>query len=187
MRVIAVLVLFALPLSAAAAMYKWVDEQGRTQYSDTPPPANAKKVEEHKVVKNTIATTGVPFAVQEAAKRNPVTVWMSDCGELCNRARDYLAKRGIPHTVRNPSRQAEQEAWKKTSGGDNAIPLLVIGAMRTIKGFEEAQWDSALEAAGYPRAAPAIKPQAIPPAADAAAGQDKPVAQAAPQPDPAKK
>jgi hypothetical protein len=152
----------ALALPAQAAMYKWVDAQGRVQYTDTPPPPNARKVEEQKIVPNTIQTTGAPFAVQEAAKRNPVTVWMSDCGELCNRARDYLARRGVPHTVRNPSRQSEQEAWKQVSGGDNSVPLLLVGSAQKLKGFDEAQWSAALDTAGYPRSAPALKPQAIP-------------------------
>lgn len=162
MKIIAVAVLVACVLPVEAAMYKWIDAQGRTQYSDTPPPANAKKVEEQKITRNTIETSTQPFAVQEAVKRNPVTVWISDCGDLCTRARDYLAKRGVPHSVRNPSRQGEQDAWKKASGGDNSIPLLVIGSARTLKGFDEGEWNTALDAAGYPRNAPALKPQAIP-------------------------
>jgi len=162
-----------LALPAHAAMYTWVDAQGRTQYSDTPPPPSAKKVEEQKFVRNTIDTSGAPFAVQEAAKKNPVTLWISDCGELCTSARDYLAKRGVPYSVRNPSRQGEQDAWKKVSGGDNSIPLLVIGTTRTLKGFNEGEWTAALDAVGYPRSAPSIKPQAIP-AADPQAGVKPP-------------
>ncbi|MCC6533967.1 MAG: glutaredoxin family protein [Burkholderiales bacterium] len=162
MKVVLLLLLLAIALPGHAAMYKWVDAQGRVQYSDSPPPADAKKAEERKIVPNTIQTTGAPFAVQDAAKRNPVTVWISDCGELCTKARDFLARRGVPHAVRNPSRQDEQQAWKQASGGDNSIPLLVIGASRKLKGFDEAEWSSALEAAGYPRTAPALKPQAIP-------------------------
>lgn len=30
-------------LAAAAGLYKWVDENGKVVYSDTPPPANAKE------------------------------------------------------------------------------------------------------------------------------------------------
>ena len=165
MRLISIAMLIAIALPAHAAMYKWVDAQGRVQYSDTPPPAGTKNVQEHKVVRNTIATAGAPFAVQDAAKRNPVTLWMHDCGDLCNQARNHLASRGIPYTVRNPARVSEQEAWKKLSAGDNAVPLLMIGA-QSIRGFDESAWNEALDQAGYPRGAPAIKPQAIPPAAE---------------------
>ena len=175
MRLINLAILLAIALPAHAAMYKWVDAQGGVQYSDTPPPAGAKNVEERRVMRNTIPTAGTPFAVQEAAKRNPVTLWMHDCGDLCNRARDYLASRGIPHTVRNPARVDEQDAWKKASAGENAVPLLVIGTTRPLKGFQEPEWSVALDAAGYPRAAPALKPQAIPAASDPVA--QRPAAQ----------
>jgi len=175
MRFITIALAVTLALPAHGAMYKWVDAQGRTQYSDTPPPPGAKKVEEHRVTRNTIETSGAPFAVQEAAKKNPVTLWISDCGDLCTRARDYLAKRGVPHSVRNPSRQGEQDAWKKASGGDNSIPLLIVGSARTLKGFDEGEWNAALDAAGYPRSAPSIKPQAIP-AGDPQAGAKPPPA-----------
>jgi hypothetical protein len=165
MRLLTIALTLLFSLSAQGAMYKWVDAQGRTQYSDLPPPADAKKVEEHKMSTNTIGTSGSPYAIQEAVRRNPVTVWMSDCGDLCNRARDYLARRGVPHSLRNPARMDEQTAWKKASGGDNSMPLLVIGTSATLKGFNEDDWASALDAAGYPRNGPALKPQAIPPAA----------------------
>lgn len=152
----------AIAAPVSGAMYKWVDAHGRVQYSDLPPPPNARQAEERKIVPNTIQTAGAPFAVREAAKRNPVTLWINDCGELCTRARDYLARRGIPHTVRNPSRESEQAAWKQANGGENAVPLLVIGTAQKLKGFDEGQWSTALNAAGYPRSAPALEPQPIP-------------------------
>lgn len=182
MKKVAWLIACLLAAPASAAMYKWVDAQGRVQYSDMPPPPTAKNVEEQKIIRNTIQTTGSPYAVQEAVKRNPVTVWMNDCGDLCNRARDFLAKRGVPHTLRNPSRLAEQEAWKKVSGGDNSVPLLTIGDAQRLKGFDENQWNTALDAAGYPRSAPAIKAQPIPPAADPNPPGKAPATGAAPPP-----
>ncbi len=171
-----VVIALALAFQAHAAMYKWVDAEGRVQYSDTPPPPNAKKVEERKITPSTIETGGLPFAVQEAAKRNPVTVWMHDCGELCNKARDYLAQRGVPYAVRNPARMDEQDAWKRASGGDTSVPRLIIGTTQSLKGFNESEWAAALDSAGYPRAAPPIKPKAIPPADTQAAAKPAPQA-----------
>ena len=163
MKSVLVAAVLALALPAQAAMYKWVDAQGRVQYSDLPPPPNVKNVEEQKIVPSRIQTSGFPYAVQEAAKRNPVTLWTHDCGELCNKAREFLAHRGVPYTVRNPSRADELEAWKKASGGDSSVPRLIVGST-SLKGFDESTWAGALDAAGYPRTAPAIKPVAIPPA-----------------------
>ncbi|RPI47733.1 MAG: glutaredoxin family protein [Betaproteobacteria bacterium] len=163
MRSVLVAVVLTLALPAQAAMYKWVDSQGRVQYSDIPPPPNVKNVEERKLVPSRIQTSGFPYAVQEAAKRNPVTLWTHDCGELCDKAREFLARRGVPYAVRNPSRVDELDAWKKASSGDSSVPRLIIGST-SLKGFDEIAWASALDAAGYPRTAPPIKPVAIPPA-----------------------
>jgi hypothetical protein len=38
-----VLLYAAAGIAAAAGLYKWVDENGKVVYSDTPPPANAKE------------------------------------------------------------------------------------------------------------------------------------------------
>jgi hypothetical protein len=58
------------------------------------------------------------------------------------------------------------------------MPLLVIGSSGAIKGFDEGEWGSALDAAGYPRTAPALKPQAIPPAIKPAPQAQAPAASA---------
>jgi hypothetical protein len=170
----------ALAWPVHAAMYKWVDAQGRVQYSDTPPPANAKKVEERRITPSTIDTGGLSFAVQEAAKRNPVTLWINDCGEVCSKAGSYLSQRGVPYAVRNPARTDEQAAWKQVSGGDGMVPRLIIGTTQSIKGFSESEWAAALDAAGYPRSAPPLKPKAIPPADEQAAAKPAPQAAQAP-------
>ena len=46
MRTIALLIATALasPLAVAQTMYKWVDKDGKTHYTDSPPPDDAKKL-----------------------------------------------------------------------------------------------------------------------------------------------
>ena len=75
--------LLAAGVAAAAEMYRWVDQNGRVQYSDTPPPPSAKSVQQRKMPSSTIATDTMPFAVQQAAKNFPVTLWVTNCGEGC--------------------------------------------------------------------------------------------------------
>lgn len=141
---------------AQAKTYKWVDPQGNVYYSDQPPPPSIKKVEEKNLGKNTIDASELPYSVQQAVKKFPVTLYAYDCGELCTNARNFLAKRGIPYTEKNPQQPAEQEVFKQLTNGGMEIPLLVIG-QQTIKGFQEGQWSSALENAGYPKNAAATK------------------------------
>src|SRR5581483_8805365 len=90
------LALVALPVGAAQ-LYKWVDEKGNVEWRDTPPPPNAKKVEQRNVEGNTIETSSMPYSLRQAVKNFPVTLWAFDCGAPCNEARNLLNKRGITY------------------------------------------------------------------------------------------
>ena len=150
------LCLLAAPLGAAQ-LYRWVDEKGNVEWRDTPPPSTARKVEQRKLGVSVIQTSELPYSLQLAVKNHPVTLWITDCGEVCARVRSHLNRRGVPHTERNP--QAEMEAFRKASGGGLELPLLQVGS-RQLKGYLERDWDAALDAAGYPRTAiVAVKPQ----------------------------
>jgi hypothetical protein len=146
----------AAGLASGAQLYRWVDEKGAVEWRDTPPPSNAKHVEQRRVSANTIETSTLPFALQQATKKHPVTLWTFECGELCSKAAAHLARRGIPHVVRNS--QKEPEALQKTTGGLD-VPVLLVGSQQ-LKGYLESEWDAALDSAGYPRAAlPGTKKQ----------------------------
>lgn len=159
MRIVVVAALALLAVSTAAAgaqLYRWVDDKGRVEWRDTPPPANAKNVETRNVGTNTIQTSEMPYSLQQAVKAHPVTLWTFDCGEPCTSARAYLARRGIPYTERSATR--ESDALKKLTGSLE-VPVLVVGS-RTLKGYLASDWEEALDNAGYPRSAPpGYKPQ----------------------------
>ncbi|MEI7679078.1 MAG: glutaredoxin family protein [Betaproteobacteria bacterium] len=165
---------FALLLLAAfatgvigAEMYRWVDDKGVVNYTPFPPPANIKNVETKKFGGNTIQTSDGSFSLQQATKNFPVTLYATDCGELCNNARAHLKKRGIPYQEKNPTAANEGEEFKKLSGGGMEIPLLVIGTLKTIKGYLASDWDATFDQAGYPSTAvPGVKPAAKPPVAE---------------------
>src|SRR5260221_9722335 len=103
----AVIIVMLLMLAGglhAAGLYKWVDKDGRVQYSDTPPPSGsgAKNVEQRRMQGNVIQSNEAPYALQQTMKNFPVTLWANDCGEYCNKARALLNERGIPFTEKNP-------------------------------------------------------------------------------------
>jgi glutaredoxin len=161
--------LAALPLSAAQ-LYRWVDDKGNVEWRDTPPPSNAKNVEKRNVGGNTVQTSTLPYSVQQAVKNFPVTLWAFDCGELCNKSRAHLARRGVPYTERNV--QADSAAFKKLTGSLEA-PVLFVGS-KQLKGYVESDWDAALDIAGYPSTAlPGYKPPPQP----AAQSAEKPAAE----------
>jgi len=166
----------------AAQLYRWVDDQGRVEWRDTPPPASAKKVEQRSVGGSTIETSTLPYSVQVAMKNFPVTLWTAKCGAACDQAKAHLVRRGVPYAEKDA--QADVDAFEKLTGG-NEVPVLYVGRTQ-IKGYLASAYDSALNAAGYPSTAlPGTKPQ---PAAKGAAPapKDKPAAASAkPAPKPA--
>ncbi|MBM3372264.1 MAG: glutaredoxin family protein [Betaproteobacteria bacterium] len=160
----------------AAQLYRWVDDKGRVEWRDTPPPPNAKKVERRSVGGSVVETSTLPFSVQQAMQNFPLVLYVTDCGEGCTKAREHLNRRGLPYTERNP--QDDFEAFRKLTDGRVEVPLLFVGR-QALRGYEQGAWDTALDAAGYPRVvigakpqpkpAPEAKPPAAAPAGEAAA------------------
>ena len=174
------LLLISVASANAAQLYRWVDSKGNVEWRDTPPPAGvpAKDIQQRRVSDNVAAGGEVPFSVQLATKNHPVTLWATDCGPPCTSARAHLNRRGTPFTEKAP--QADLDAFKKMSP-TSEVPLLQVGVI-TLKGYFETEWDSTLDAAGYPRTALAAqpKPAATPPTAKPAADGAKPTAAAPP-------
>lgn len=164
MKTIMVIALLGIAAAAhAAQFYEWVDEKGVKQYTQYPPPPNIKQVQKRRLGTNVIETSGPSYSLQQAIKSFPVTLYVTDCGELCKNARAHLGKRGIPYTEKNPQKQEEIETFKKLTGGGMEVPLLIVGELRTLKGYLASDWDAALDAAGYPSTAvPGAKPVAKP-------------------------
>ena len=154
---------------AGAELYKWTDAEGKVHYSDKPPPANARKTEKKKLTDKPSAPS-LPYSLQQAMKNFPVTLFSYDCGDGCIRAAALLARRGIPHSAKDPLDAAIREELKQATGGDEVAPVLLVGR-RVLKGFEEGAWNGALDAAGYPSTpiAPLPPAEEPKPAAEAAA------------------
>lgn len=160
------LLILALALSmfsgvsfAAQQVYIWTDEYGNREYRDTPPPPRAKNVERRDLDVSTIQTSELPYSVEQTVKNFPVTLWVLDCGAVCDNARAHLLRRGVPHTEKNP--QADREAFEKLTGGVE-VPVLFVGTKR-LKGYLASDWDAALDLAGYSRTPPlGFKPPARP-------------------------
>lgn len=148
------MLLIMLMSSAAlvqAETYKWVDADGTIHYSDQPPPPSARK-SERKQLGDKPGDVAMPYVLQQAVKNFPVTIFVYDCGDGCNRARALLAKRGVPHTIKDPLAPGMREELRKATGGDEVVPVLQVGR-RVLRGFEEGQWNAALDDAGYPKTA----------------------------------
>ena len=89
-----------------------------------------------------------------------MTLYISECGEACDAAKAYLNKRGIPHTMVDPTRSLELNKKFKEDTGASVVPVLKVGEKR-LSGWSESSWASALDAAGYPKTPPFSKPKPV--------------------------
>ena len=138
----------------AQSVYRWVDKDGKVQYSDVPPPPDVKNVQTKKLGSGiTIDQENLPYGVKQAMEKNPVVLYANACGEPCSGARALLNKRGVVFTSRDPEKNAaDGEALQKVAGALD-VPVMTIGD-KLVRGFDESSWNSALDAAGYPRTNP---------------------------------
>jgi len=163
----ALLVLISLiATSAGAELYKWVDKNGKITYSDSPPPADAKRVEKKRFIDRVAEGDGLSFATQNAMKKHPVFLFANDCGELCDKGKALLAKRGVPHALKNPEKNIVDGNELKKLVGALEVPTLQVGKY-AIKGFNESAWHGALDAAGYPESAGPLKAGSVKESKDA--------------------
>jgi glutaredoxin len=142
------LLLLFFMAGAHAQMYKWVGPDGKTVYSDTPPPASVKQVERKSVSTGGGIDADLPFELVEPVKTNPVTLYTGKNCEPCNDGRKLLNARGIPFVEKTVVSNEDITKLKEV-GGEAQLPLLIVGRNKK-QGFETAAWDLVLNAAGYP-------------------------------------
>lgn len=152
MNRIAILMLLATLVTAALAdMYKWVDENGKVHYTDSPPPGKkAKKLDlkintfsappEVSTVTNPPARTAA--AGGTARVRMFTTTW---CG-YCKKARAYLQARGIPFEDIDVEASASGAAEYRALGG-RGVPVILVGDQR-MDGYSEGKMAGMLKQAG---------------------------------------
>ena len=189
----AVLVAISLALASGAVsaqqMYKWKDDQGVVHYSDTPPPAKEKKVEV-KDFSSPAMTPAVPlpYALAQAVKNNPVTLYTTgDCAP-CDQARKALFDRGVPFSEKTVANDADR-ARLAAAGGQDTVPFIVVGR-KTLAGYGVGELQAALTEATYPLTKrlpagyqnPPVQHAAPVAAAKPAAPVEKPVMPVAPPP-----
>ena len=88
---VALILAFALP--AQAQVYKWVDEQGRTHYSNTPPESVAARA---RPVEGRISVMGMDPAVRAAAERRFAAMSERDERDLHGLGPKYVALATAP-------------------------------------------------------------------------------------------
>src|SRR5882762_9988108 len=150
---VAAAILLTVCTGAFGQAYRWVDQDGRVHYTQTPPPPDARNVQRKSFRGGGADVSKLPYATQVAAKNFPVTLYtLPNCGSPCDQARALLVKRAVPFTEASVLTQKDADEVKRLSG-KNDLPLLVVGN-QSQTGFQESLLNGLLDSAGYPSSAP---------------------------------
>lgn len=161
------------------AQFKVIGPDGRVTYTDRPPAAasgaQVAPMRRDGSSTTTTASVALPLELRQAVGRFPVTLYATaDCAP-CDSGRRLLLARGVPFTERTISDDADAEALARLSDG-RTVPTLTVGK-QVLRGFSEADWQSTLDLAAYPRESRLPRGYVAPPPA--------PLAQRRPEPAPA--
>jgi glutaredoxin len=137
----------ALP-SAAWALYKVVGPDGKISYTDRPPVNQPSK--QIKTGRDGADTRPLPYALAQVASRFPVNLYAFKGCAPCDQGRNLLKQRGVPFTEKSVHTDADLQALVQLTGSQQ-MPLLRIGKQQ-INGYSASEWNSYLDAAGYPTA-----------------------------------
>lgn len=151
-KLLPVVLLMCCSMAFAQTTYRWTDKDGRTHYSDQPPPSDARNVQKKTLGGQYLEVGATSFGLQKAAQEFPVTLYVTaDCGTECRVGRELLQKRGVPFAEKMVRSYEDGEMLKKLAGGELLVPVIAVGSL-VQKGFEEGTWHKLLDDAGYPKA-----------------------------------
>lgn len=137
-----------LAAAAAHAQYKYVGSDGRVTYSDLPPPSTARVLEQKPLGITAAPAMALPFEVQQATDKYPVTLYTGNDCAPCDSARLYLLGRGVPFTEKTVTSDDDIALFRQQSP-DGTAPVVTVGARRTI-GYSQVTLAGLLDSAGYP-------------------------------------
>jgi glutaredoxin 3 len=131
----------------AGEAWRW-KENGRWVYGDKYP-KGAFNPERVLALDTRGATEPQSSGNEKAAKLFPVVLYGVGCPG-CEAAKTALEARGVPVTVKDPSKPEVYEEFKKRSP-QSLAPVILVGD-KSLVGFDEAALAGALDDAGYDKA-----------------------------------
>ena len=137
---------------AAQQVYRIVGPDGKVTFSDRAPtadtPSRTVGAAGGSAAPAGSNLAGLPLEVKQAANKYPFTLYSTKDCSSCDTARSFLKTRGVPFSEKTITSNEEIKALQKLNG-DGTIPFATLGGQH-LKGYNENDWASYLDAAGYP-------------------------------------
>lgn len=130
----------------AWSAYKVVGPDGKVTYTDRPPAD--RPVQSLKSNGQAASTEALPYELRQVVSRFPVTLYTAKGCVSCDAARQLLKSRGVPFTEKTVDTNEDIRLFKEREGSEQ-LPTVRIGKQQIV-GLRQADWNSYLDAAGYP-------------------------------------
>ena len=148
--IIALCALLASIPASAQQIHRWVDAEGRVQYSDKPPPGVASKPVAARInsYSGTPVVSGTASAAAKTGQPRPeIKMYATDWCTYCRKAQAFFAQQGIRYAHIDIEKSEAGKAEYQRHGG-RGVPLILVGTQR-MNGFSEEGLAQMLKAAGY--------------------------------------
>ncbi len=127
--------LFLFAEFSHAEVYKWIDQNGKIQFSDKKP--ELIKAEELKLKVNTYTNVTFDNSVFDVGPK--VVMYSTDWCHYCKKARQYFKKNNIAYTEYDIDKNKKAKRRYKKMGA-TGVPVILVGKKRmngfNKKGFE---------------------------------------------------
>lgn len=122
-----------------AEIYKWVDENGTTHFSDSKPESGPAETLDIAPV-NSIDSVSYDWVKKpEAASVGRVTMYATSTCGYCKKARRYFRENDIRYKEYDIGKNREaRKRWKRLGG--RGVPLILVGS-RKMHGFSESGFE----------------------------------------------
>jgi len=149
--------------TATAKIYKWIDENGRTQYSDNPPQdiESSKKIKEIPTYNTRSESSinyddktrdgggsshgkGINQEESQQRRAHEVELYVTSWCKYCKKARKFFESRGIPITEYDIEKDSEAALRKQNLDSRRGVPFAVINGHR-IHGYIPSAYERALQ------------------------------------------
>jgi glutaredoxin len=124
-------------MHADAEIHKWVDAQGKTHFSDTPPAGQQTEQLELKI--KTYTAVEITPLEQRLGKSDKVVMYSATWCGICTKAKQYFKANSIPYVVYDIEKsRAGKQGFKQLKG--RGVPIILVGGKR-MNGFSVAKFE----------------------------------------------
>lgn len=123
---------------ASAEIYKWVDQYGKTHFTDRPPAGQRSETVELKI--NTYSAVEITPLLERLGRKDKVVIYTTSWCGICNTAKKYFKAQGIPYIAYDVEKSRTGKSdFKKLKG--RSVPVIILGGQR-MNGFTVARFDA---------------------------------------------